>query len=76
MDMNKIKIGFSPLTESLFIYRHGKDETVALDKREAQADVMTAVVQYMTHDAPQGASQDVKVGEHWYTITVTPKQEQ
>lgn len=70
VDLNNIKIGFSPLSGELFIYRHGKDVTLALDKRLAHEDVMTALVQYMMDDAPKGAEQNVKVGGKWYTVTV------
>lgn len=72
MDLTKIKIGFSPLSNNLFIYRHGKDSQLALDKRDAQADVMAAVVEYMMHDAPKGAEQTVSFGKKRYKIRVEP----
>lgn len=71
-DLSKIKIGHSPLTNSLYIYRHGKDPTLALDKREAQQDVIAAVVGYMMHDAPKGASQVFHFSDKSYEITVKP----
>lgn len=72
IDLSKIKIGHSLLTNSLYIYRHGKDPQLALDKREAQPDVMAAVVEYMMHGAPKGASQIVHFGEKHFEITVKP----
>lgn len=51
---------------------HGKDPNLALDKRKANADVMAAVVGYMTYDAPKGASQVVSFGEKRFEITVKP----
>lgn len=38
MNLNAIKLGHSPLTDTIFLYRHGKDPSLALDKREAEAD--------------------------------------
>lgn len=72
IDLSTIKIGFSSLSCELFIYRHGKDSQLALDKREAQADVMAAVVEYMMHDSPEGASQIVRFGEKAFEIQVKP----
>lgn len=54
--LNKIKLGFSPLTQNIYIFRHGKDEGLALDKREAEHDVMRVLVDMMMYDAPKGAS--------------------
>lgn len=71
-DLSKVRIGFSPLTGNCFIYRHGKDTTVALDKREATPEVQKAIVDLMMHDAPKGASQRVTFGDGWYEITVKP----
>lgn len=73
--IEKVRIGFSPLSQSLYLYRHGKDPALALEKREANADVLTAVVNYMMYDAPKGASQKVNIGDKrgkWYEITVKP----
>lgn len=72
LDLSKIKIGFSPLSGELFIYRHGKDQHLALDKREAQKDVIAGVIEFMMHDAPKGASQVFHFGPKSYEITVKP----
>lgn len=72
MDLSKITIGCSPLTGKLYLYRHGKDGAVALDKREATQEVQKAIVDFMMHDAPKGASQKVTFGDGWYEITVRP----
>lgn len=73
IDLNKIKIGHSPLTDTIFLYRHGKDPAMALDKREAEADVMSALVQHMMHDAPKGSEKVVQFGNKKYKIRVTPE---
>lgn len=70
--LSKIKLAHSPLTDTIFLYRHGKDEALALEKREAEADVMTVLVAHMMHDAPKGSTKDVRIGDDWYTIKVTP----
>lgn len=35
-NLSNIKLGHSPLTDTLFLYRHGKDPALALDKRQAE----------------------------------------
>lgn len=54
------------------LYRHGKDAHTALDKRDAERDVMAVLVEYMMDDAPKGAVKRVKFGSQWYEITVRP----
>jgi hypothetical protein len=75
MSLENIKIGHSPLTDSLFIYRHGKDPRLALDKREAKRDVLTAVIEYMMHGSSKGAEQIVTLGDKKYCVRVTPVDE-
>lgn len=72
MDLSKIKLGHSPLTDTIFLYRHGKDVGLALDKREAEADVMSVLVAHMMHDAPKGSEKVITLGDKKYTIRVTP----
>ena len=75
MDLSKIKLGHSPLTDTIFLYRHGKDVGLALDKREAEADVMSVLVAHMMHDAPKGSEKVITLGDKKYTIRVTPNDE-
>jgi hypothetical protein len=70
--LENITIGHSPLSDSLFLYRHGKDPHLALDKREAKVDVLAAIIQYMMHNSPKGAEQIVTLGDKKYCIKVTP----
>jgi hypothetical protein len=72
MELTKVKLGHSPLTDTIFLYRHGKDPALALDKREAEADVMSVLVAYMMHDAPKGSEKVITLGDKQYTIRVTP----
>jgi len=72
MNLNKIKLGYSPLSDNIYLYRHGKDQNLALDKREAEADVMAVIVEHMMQDAPQGSEKTVQFGDKKYKIKVTP----
>ena len=76
MDLNKIKIGHSPLTDTIFLYRHGKDPALALDKREAEADVISVLVQHMMYGAPKGSEKTVQFGDKKYKIRVTPEKDE
>jgi len=72
MNLENIKIGHSELTDSLFIYRHGKDPELALDKRPAERDVFTALIRHMMHESPKGSERTVTIGDKQYLIRVTP----
>ena len=72
IDLNKVKLGHSPLTDTIFLYRHGKDPRAALDKRDAEADVMAVLVEHMMHNAPRGSEKVITLGDKQYTIRVTP----
>ena len=72
MDLNKVKLGYAPLSDRIYLYRHGKNPNVALDKREAEADVMTVLVEHMMHDAPKGAEKTISFGDKEYIVRVTP----
>ena len=36
MKLQNIKIGVSPITNDIYLYRHGKDPSIALDKRDLE----------------------------------------
>ena len=72
MNLNKIRIGHSPLTDKIFLFRCGKKDGVVLDKREAEADVMTALIAHMMHNAPGGSEKVVQLEYRKYTVRVTP----
>lgn len=71
-DINKIKLGFSPLTESIYLYRHGKDERVALEKREAEIDIFRVITEYMMYNAPKGSRKVFSFGESSYELILRP----
>lgn len=76
--LDNIKLAFSPLSETIYLFRHGKNETLALDKRAAEHDVMRVLVDMMMSDAPKGAEkivtfQDIETGiKERYKIRVEP----
>jgi hypothetical protein len=72
MDLKKVKLGYSPLSDSIYLYRHGKDPNLAIDKRDAEADVMAVLVEHMMHDAPKGSEKIVQFGDKKYNVRVTP----
>ena len=72
IDLNKVKLGHSPLTDTIFLYRHGKDPRVVLDKRDAEVDVMVVLIEYMMYNAPRGSEKVITIGNKQYTIRVTP----
>jgi hypothetical protein len=76
MSLDKIKLGYSPLTDSIYLYRHGKDPCLALEKREAEADVMSVVVEHMMNEAPNGAEKKIRLGDKKYILRVTPDREE
>ena len=75
MNLENVRLGHSPLTDTIFLYRHGKDPAFALDKRGAEADVMAVLVDHMMHDAPNGSEKVITLGDKQYTIRVTPNVE-
>jgi len=72
MDLEKVKLGHSPLTNNIYLYRYGKDPNVALDKRDAESDVMSVLVQYMMYNAPEGSEKTIYIGDKKYNVMVTP----
>lgn len=73
MNLDNVKLGHSPLTDTIFLYRHGKDSGLALDKRPAEADVMAVLVDHMMHQAPKGSEKVITLGAKKYKIRLTPE---
>lgn len=72
MELKNIKLGYTPLTDRIYLYRHGKNEKVALEKREAEKDVMAVLVEHMMYDAPKGSEKIVEFGDKNFNVRVTP----
>lgn len=68
-DLNKIKLGHSPLTDSIYLYRHGKNPEMALDKRRAEADVISVFIQKMMYGSKKGSKMKVKLGDKKYEVS-------
>lgn len=61
------RIGYSGLSNTIYLYRHGKDEALALSKREAEPEVMAAVVERVLDE---GGGMTVQFGGRAFTIDV------
>jgi len=76
-DLNKIKIVHSPLTDRMLIARFGKDETTALDTRDAMNDVWQALVSYCFEDKIPAKGDKVEVsfggGDEQFILTLERK---
>lgn len=75
MRLDKIKLGHSPLTETIYLYRGRKDPALARDKRVAEDDMVAALVAWMMHNAPRGSEKVITLGDKRYTVKVTPTME-
>ena len=45
--LDKISVGYSALTDSIYLFRYGKDKGEALDKRDAEKDVLACITEKM-----------------------------
>jgi hypothetical protein len=70
--INNVKLGYCPLTDRIMLYRQGKHQGLALERREAESDVMEVLVVCMMHEAPGGSERVVIIGGKQYRISVTP----
>ncbi len=46
MSLSKVKIAVAPLSGRIMLYRHGKDTTLALEKRDVTDEVLSAAAQH------------------------------
>lgn len=49
VNLDNIQLRHSALTDRIYLCRFGKDPGLALDKREAEADAVSVVVDHMMH---------------------------
>lgn len=78
MSLDKIKVGHSPLTNRINVYRLGKDPKFALESRDATREVMGSVVEHLMHDAPKGARTVVtehNSGDKWTLLCMPGDQD-
>lgn len=73
--LHKIRIGVSPLTQRINLYRMGKSTTDALETRDVTGMVYGAVIEHMLDGAPEGKGMRNTItassGEAW-EVTVIP----
>ena len=71
--LTNIKLGYSPLgTGTIYLYRHGKDPNLALEKREAEADVICVITAKLMEDSPNGSVFTYNIGDKSYELTLKP----
>ena len=74
--IDRHRVGFSPLTGGVNLYRHGIDPGVAFDKRDALQEVMVAAGEHLLHGFPEGAKADLIIGDRKYVISIAPAVEE
>ena len=70
MNLDKVTVGYSALTDTVYLYRHGKDKGEVLDKREAERDVMACITEKMMWGTERGSSVEYGFGGVRYKLTV------
>jgi len=68
-----IHVAHSPLSNELVIYRTGKDLGLALEKRYATGEIMSALMDYFFHDVEDnipGIEQSFEINDNHYKVTV------
>ncbi len=71
--IENIRVGLSPLSNELFIYRHGKDPRLALEKRSATPEIMSTVMDYFFHDVEDdvpGIEQTFEINGDLFQVTI------
>lgn len=73
--LHKIRVGVSPLTNRINLYRMGKSQTDSLETRDVTGMVYGAVIEHMLEYAPEGKGMRNTItsssGEAW-EVTVIP----
>lgn len=72
--LNKIRIGVSPLTKRIMLYRMGKSTTDALESLDVTGPVYGAVIEHMMDGAPEGKGMKTTItsGQKAWSVTVKP----
>ena len=70
--LHKIKLGVSPLTKRIQLYRMGKSPTDALESKDVTGMVYGAVIEHMMDQAPKGATVTITSGDQAWEVTVKP----
>ena len=72
--LHKIKIGVSPLSKRIMLYRMGKSPTDALESKDCTNEVYGAVIEHMMDGAPEGKGMTatIRSGDKAWAVTVRP----
>lgn len=71
MDLRRIKVAASPITGGINLYAHGDNPVRAIDQRDAEEEVLRAVVMNLLHNQPaDNAVRTIVFGDLKFEITV------
>ena len=70
--MRNIKLGYSPLGDTIYIYRHGRNSQVALEKLNIMGDFLFVLQDWMLHDMPEGAKTVFMSDGKHYELVLKP----
>ena len=70
-DLNKVRVACT-LGGRLVLARFGKDETLSLDQRDAEKDIMIALRDHMMDGAPKGSTKHFSLNGQWYELALRP----
>lgn len=70
VDLSKIRVACTAIGNRIVIARFGKDERLSLDQRDAEKDVMVALVDHMMCDAPKGSTKEFTLNGSKYELTL------
>lgn len=73
--LNQIKVGCSPLTRKIQLYRMGKDSHAALETKDVTEDAVSAVIEHLLSrpDGTAGMQCDYKGEPTTFTLEVTQR---
>lgn len=70
--LHKIRVGVSPLSKRIMLYRMGKSPTDALESKDFTGQIYGAVIEEMMDGCPNGATKVVTSGDKAWEVTVKP----
>lgn len=72
--LHKIRVGVSPLTNRIMLYRMGKSTTDALETKDVTGEVYGAVIHHMMDGAPEGKGMTATItsGDKAWEVTIKP----
>lgn len=73
MDLKRVKVATSPITGAINLCAHDDNPARAIEKRDAEEEVVRALVMNILHEQPGGnAVKTVVFGDLKFELTVKP----